>query len=56
MSALTESLKVRFDTETRDALARRAAKASRTEGAVVRIAVREYLVREGELEKAAKRD
>lgn len=55
MANLTELLKVRLDAETKAALDRLAAARQRRPSELARIAIRDYLVREGELDEEARR-
>lgn len=50
MTALTETLKVRIDAATKTELAVRADQSHRTQGAIVRLALRHYLNRWPEIE------
>jgi len=55
MAGLTAEIKVRIEEETRAALERLAARDDRTPASIARRAIRELLIREGELEEAIRR-
>lgn len=47
MAALTETVKARVDRATKAALAVETTRSQRSEGAIIRLALREYLQRQG---------